>query len=220
VPTAVGFATKGQLAQRMLARAFAAGVPAAWVTGDEVYGNSGPLCSWLEAQERAYVLAVACDQLVWADGQRQRVDALVAALPAAAWRRLSAGEGSQGPRLYDWAWVLLSPPIPGWAQWVLARRSVSDPTELAYYRAAGPAETALPALVRVAGTRWAVEEGFERAKDLVGLDQYEVRRWGAWYRHMTLTLLAHAYLEVTRAQATAMPETDGGKKGVLVLPAT
>jgi SRSO17 transposase len=220
IPTAVSFATKGQLAQTMLARAFAAGVPAAWVTGDEVYGNAGRLRGWLEAQERAYVLAVSCDHLVWADGQQQRVDALFAALPAGAWQRLSAGEGSQGPRLYDWAWVPLpAAGTPSWARWVLARRSLSDPTELAYYRASGPERTRLPALVRVAGMRWAVEEGFERAKDLVGLDQYEVRRWGAWYRHITLALLAHAYLEVTRAHATASAQ-EGGKKGALVLPAT
>jgi SRSO17 transposase len=221
VPAAVGFATKGHLAQRMLARAFAAGVPAAWVTGDEVYGNAGRLRAWLETQGRAYVLAVSCDHLVWADGRQQRVDALVAALPAGAWQRLSAGEGSQGPRLYDWAWVPLpAAPTPGTAQWVLARRSLSKPTELAYYRAYGPAETPLATLVQVAGARWAVEEGFERAKDAVGLDEYEVRRWPAWYRHITLALLAHAYLEVTRAHATAAPAADGGKRGTLVLPAT
>jgi SRSO17 transposase len=220
VPAALGFASKGQLAQRMLARAVAAGVPAAWVTGDEVYGNSGPLRSWLEAQERAYVLAVSCDHLVWTEGAQQRVDALVAALPAGVWQQRSAGEGSQGPRLYDWAWVPLgATPAPERGPWVLARRSLSKPSELAYYRACGPAATALPVLVRVAGARWAVEEGFERAKDLVGLDQYEVRRWSAWYRHSTLALLAHAYLAVTRAQ-TAVLEEDGGKKGSLVLPAT
>ena len=190
----------------MLARAFAAGVPAAWVTGDEVYGDDGRLRAWLEEQERAYVLAVSCDQRVWSDGRHQRVGCAFAALPAGAWERLSAGEGSQGPRLYDWAWVpLASRRRPGTAQWVLARRSLSDPTEVAYYRAYGPAGTPLAALVRVAGARWAIEEGFERAKDLVGLDQYEVRRWRAWYRHITLALLAHAYLEVTRAQATAAP---------------
>jgi SRSO17 transposase len=220
VPLVVGFATKGQLAQAMLARAFAAGVPAAWVTGDEVYGNAGRLRGWLEAEQRAYVLAVSRDHLVWSDGQ-QRVDALVAALPVGAWQRLSAGEGSQGPRLYDWAWVQLpGASTPGRAQWVLARRSLSDPTEVAYYRAYGPAATPPAALVRVAGVRWAIEEGFERAKDLVGLDQYEVRRWRAWYRHITLALLAHAYLEVTRAQATAVPAQDGGKKGSVVLRST
>jgi SRSO17 transposase len=220
VPAAVGFATKGHLAQTMLARAFAAGVPAAWVTGDEVYGNSGPLRGWLEAQERAYVLVVSCDHPVWADGRQQRADALFAALPADAWVRLSAGEGSQGPRLYDWARV----PLPtvgmaGGARWALARRSLSDPTELAYYRAYGPEETPLEELVQVAGARWAVEEGFERAKDAVGLDQYEVRRWRAWYRHITLALLAHAYLEVTRAHA-AVPEAGGGKKGAQDLRST
>jgi SRSO17 transposase len=220
VPDAVTFATKGQLAQRMLGRAFAAGVPAAWVTGDEVYGNASQLRVWLEEQQRSYVLAVSCDHLVWVGGQQQRVDTLVAALPAAAWVRLSAGEGSQGPRWYDWAWVpLAAGHLPGRAQWVLARRNLSDPTEVAYYRAAGLAATPLAEVVRVAGARWAIEEGFERAKDLVGLDQYEVRRWQAWYRHITLTLLAHAYLEVTRAAATTVLE-DGGKKGVQTRQAT
>jgi SRSO17 transposase len=220
VPVAVDFATKGHLAQAMLARAFAVGVPAAWVTGDEVYGNAGQLRTWLEAQERAYVMAVSCDHPIWVAGQ-QRVDARVAALPIGVWQRLSAGEGSQGPRLYDWTWVpLRADPQTGMAQWVLARRSLSDPTELAYYRAYGPAQTLLSVLVQVAGMRWAVEEGFERAKDAVGLDQYEVRRWPAWYRHITLALLAHASLEVTRAHATDSSAPDGGKKGTLVLPVT
>lgn len=214
VPATVQFATKGQLAQTMLARAFAADVPAAWVTGDEVYGNTSTLRAWLEAEQRSYVLAVACDHPLWTGAQQQRVDAHFAALPADAWAVLSAGEGSQGPRRYAWAWSALpAPRTPEMAQWVLARRSLIDPTELAYYRAYGPAATPLSALVQVAGARWAIEEGFERAKDLVGLDQYEVRRWGAWYRHITLALLAHAYLEVTRTQATDAPDQDGGKKG-------
>lgn len=216
VPDAVTFATKGQLAQRMLARAFAAGVKAGWVTGDEVYGNAGSLRAWLEEQQHAYVLAVSCDHRVWVDGRQQRVDAQVAALPAEAWVRLSAGAGSQGPRWYDWAWLPLGADLqPGRGQWVLARRSLSDPTDVAYYRAAGRAATPLADLVRVAGARWAIEEGFERAKDLVGLDQYEVRRWQAWYRHITLALLAHAYLEVTRAAATTLLE-DGGKRGIQI----
>ena len=219
VPAAVGFATKGELAQAMLARAFASGVPAVWVTGDEVYGNAGHLRGWLEGQGRAYVLAVSCDHPVWAEGRQRRADACFAALPAGAWARLSAGEGSQGPRLYDWAWIPLSREDgAGAARWAVARRSTSDPTDVAYYRAYGPAGTPPAALVRVAGARWAVEEGFERAKDLVGLDQYEVRRWQPWYRHVTLALLAHAYLEVTRAHAAA-PLRDGGKKGGL-LPAS
>ncbi len=215
VPDAVRFATKGELAQTMLTRAFAVGVPAAWVTGDDVYGNAGHVRAWLEEQQRAYVLAVSCDHAVWADGRQQRADGAFARVPAARWQRLSAGEGSQGPRLYDWAWLLLATdPRTGRTQWAVARRSLSDPTEVAYYRAYGPQEASLADLTRVAGARWAVEEGFERAKDLVGMDQYEVRRWHPWYRHITLVLLAHAYLEVTRA--TAVSDPDGGKKGALL----
>jgi SRSO17 transposase len=218
VPPPVTFATKGQLARRMLARAFAAEVPAAWVSGDAVYGDDGRLRRWLEERRRPYVLAVSCSHTVRRGRRQQRVDALIAALPAADWRRLSAGEGSQGPRWYDWAGVPLpAASQPGLSQWVLARRSVSDPGEVAYYRAFGPQTTPLEELVRVAGTRWTIEESCERAKEAVGLDQYEVRRWTAWYRHITLALLAPAYLEVTRTQAAtgplAAPAPEGGEKG-------
>jgi len=214
VPPGVRFATKGQLAKAMLARAFAAEVPVAWVTGDEVYGNDGRLRRWLEEQRRPYVLAVSRDHRVWQHGRQERIDRLVADLPTAAWVTLPAGDGSQGPRLYDWVWGRLPyVTAPGMAQWVVVRRSLSDPAELAYYRAYGPEDTPLEAVVRVAGTRWIVEESFERAKGEVGLDEYEVRRWEAWYRHITLALLAHAYLEVTRLHAATAEEA--GKKGTL-----
>ncbi|MFN2383743.1 MAG: IS701 family transposase [Gemmatimonadota bacterium] len=204
VPAAVGFATKPRLAQAMLGRAFAAGVPAAWVSGDEVYGDDGALRRWLEEGGHAYVLAVSCDHPVWQAGTQERADRLVAALPPAAWAPLSAGEGSQGARLFDWACVRLPyDDAPGTARWLLARRSLSDPTEVAYYRASGPAATPVAELVRVAGLRWAIEASFEDAKGAVGLDHYEVRKWTAWYRHVTLALLAHAYLAVTRHRANA-----------------
>jgi SRSO17 transposase len=217
VPTAVGFATKGQLAKTLLARAFAAGVPAAWVAGDEVYGDDGRLRRWLQDEHRPYVLAVSCHHAVRRDSHHTRVDALIAAVPPEAWQRLSAGEGSQGPRLYDWVCVRLPyASTAGMAQWVLARRSLSDPTDLAYFRVYGPEQAPLAEVVRVAGIRWAIEESFERAKGAVGLDQYEVRRWTAWYRHITLALLAHAYLEVTRAHATTAALDQGaGTKGGL-----
>ncbi len=162
----------------MLARAFAAEVPAAWVTGDEVYGNDGDLRRWLEAQQRPYVLAVARSHPVWQDGVQVRVDALVPQIPADGWQRIDVGAGSKGPRLYDWACARL--PYwteDGWAQWLLIRRSVSDPEELAFYRAFGREETTVAELARVAGTRWTIEEGFQRAK-AIGLDQYEVRSLG------------------------------------------
>jgi SRSO17 transposase len=210
VPPAVRFATKPQLAQAMLQRAFAAGVPAAWVVGDTVYGTDRGLRPWLEAERHAYVLAVPKTHRIWLGERQATAQAAVGRLPAHAWGRRSAGEGSQGPRWYDWAWLPLPGTGPaGWGRWLLARRSVSGPREVAYYRVFAPAETPLEAVARAAGRRWAIEESFERAKGEVGLDQYEVRRWEAWHRHVTLALLAHAYLEVTRLTATA----EGGKGG-------
>jgi len=210
VPPAVAFATKPGLAKRMLDRAFAAAVPAAWVTGDEVYGDDGDLRRWLEGAGHAYVLAVSCHHPIWQAGDQARADRLIAALPPAAWAPLSAGAGSQGERLSEWACAQLPHAgAPATARWLLARRSLSDPTEVAYYRACGPAATPVADLVRVAGMRWAIEASFEDAKGTVGLDHYEVRTWTAWYRHVTLALLAHAYLEVTRHHATE----DEGKKG-------
>ncbi len=199
----VGFATKGELAQQMLGRAFAAGVPADWVVGDTVYGYD-ELRLFLEEQQKNYVVAVPETHMVWVQGRHQPVGLLAALLPEEAWVVLSAGEGSKGPRLYEWAWLQLPEQMEGQSQrarWVLIRRSLSDPSKRAYYRAAGPAQTTLPELVAVAGSRWKIEEGYEQAKGEVGLDQYEVRAWRAWYRYITLALLAHAALVVMQAQA-------------------
>jgi SRSO17 transposase len=212
LPT-VAFHTKPQLARRMLTRAFAAGVPAAWVTGDEVYGNDGQFRRWLEEEQRPYVLAVARSHMVWGDGfVQRRVEALVADLPDEAWHRIEVGAGSKGPRVYDWACGRLpSVTEKGWGQWLLIRRSVSDPEDLAFYRVFAPADTPLAEMARVAGTRWSIEGGFERAKGEVGLDQCEVRRYDAWYRQITLCLLAHAFLEVTRAAANATTPKGGSR---------
>ena len=208
VPSDVRFATKGDLAQGMLARVFAAEVPAAWVTGDEVYGNDGDLRRWLEEHARPYVLAVARSHAIWHQGVQVRVEALLSEVPEDGWQRLDVGAGSKGPRVYDWACMRLPYWTPeGWMQWLLIRRSVTTPEEVAYYRAFGPEQTTVAAVARVAGTRWTIEEGFQRAKE-VGLDQYEVRRWEGWHRHVTLCLLAEAFLEVTRAA----PQS-GGKRG-------
>lgn len=204
VPDAVPFATKGELATAMLARAFAAGVPAAWVVGDTVYGHD-ELRHWLEAAERSYVLAVPATHGIWTAAQQVEARGLADALVDDAWTPLSAGDGSQGQRLYDWACLALPyGAAPGMAHWLLVRRSRRDPTERAYYRVYGPADTPVEAMVRVAGRRWCIEVAFEEAKGLVGLDQYEVRGWTAWHRHITLALLAHAALVVARACGTAL----------------
>jgi SRSO17 transposase len=212
IPPAVRFATKPALAQRMVERALRGGVRAAWVTGDEVYGSDGKFRQALERRRQAYVLAVRSDQCVCIRFEQLRAKALVASAPAQAWQRLSAGDGAKGPRGYDWACVRINCPEPEQFQrWLLVRRSVSDPEELAYYLCGGPPDTAVAELVRAAGARWSIEECIEAAKGEVGLDHYEVRSWVGWYRHVTLALFAHALLAVVRAGAA---EGQGGKKGV------
>jgi SRSO17 transposase len=202
VPAGVTFATKAELAKRMLARAFTAAVPAGWVVADSFYGRAHQFRRWLEAEERPHVVGVLPAQVVVHGGRRQRAQALAASLAASAWVRRSSGLGSQGERVHAWACVALSEDAPaGWRRWLLVRRALDTPSEAAYYRAFGPADTPAGELVRVAGLRWAVEEGFGQAKGEVGLDHYEVRRWDAWHRHITLCLLAHAALAVMSAQA-------------------
>ena len=211
VPESVGFRTKPQLAQLMLGRALESGVPLAWFTGDEVYGNDRNLRLWLEREEISHVMAIKSNEKLWAwteKGPLQvRADRLASQVEESEWIRRSAGDGTKGPRIYDWTAVEIRPlREPGKGHWLLVRRSIANPGELAYYVCFGPAETTLAELVRVAGTRWAIEECFEEAKGQVGLDQYEVRRWDGWYRHITLAMLAHAYLAVIRHQAVEQGE--------------
>lgn len=217
VPEGVGFRTKPQLARRMLERALESGAPFSWVAGDEVYGNDRNLRRWLEQVEVPHVLAVKRNEQLWAltdQGPRQvRADRLASQVDGSRWMRYSAGDGAKGPRVYDWAKVEIRPrQEPGQGYWLLARRSLADPEELAYYVCYGPAGTTLEELARVAGTRWAIEECFEEAKGQVGLDQYEVRRWDGWYRHITLAMLAQAYLAVIRHQAM-----EPGEKGATMV---
>jgi SRSO17 transposase len=207
IPEGRGFATKPQLARQMLARAFAAGVPATWVTGDSVYGDDRRLRMWLEAQPQAYVLAVSGKEYVWLGWHQRQVKTVLAALPAEGWTRLSAGDGAKGPRWYDWRWLPLADPVdPAWRRWLLVRRSVSTPQELQAYVVFAPQDTTLEAVVRVAGTRWVIEQLFEAAKGEVGLDHYEVRSWTGWYRHMTLAMWALALLTILRAGAIALEQ--------------
>ena len=205
IPQGTTFETKPHLAQRMVARAVAAPLPARWVVADTVYGTD-ELRLWLEAQGYDYSLAVPYTYSIWTQGRQVSAETRIAAQPEAAWIRLSAGEGSQGPRYYDWTWLQL-PYLSnmGSAHWLLARRSISLPHEMAYYHTCAPSTTPLNQLVCIAGSRWPIEVGFEQAKGEVGLDQYQVRQWTAWYRHITLALLAHAFLAILQASAPPPP---------------
>jgi SRSO17 transposase len=201
----VPFRTKPELAELMLARALDAGIPAGWVAGDEIYGQNAALRLALEERGIGYVLAVPVNQYTIAavDGRigQIRVDALSAAVPDAEWTRLSAGDGAKGARLYDWVRVPIRPFSEPDRYWLLIRRRLTD-GELTHYLCFCPPGTALAELVTVAGRRWAIEESFQTAKGEVGLDHYQVRRYDAWYRHITLACWAHAFLTVTRAAAS------------------
>lgn len=219
VPEAAQFATKPELARRMLERALDGGVPCAWVTGDSIYGGDRKLRLWLEGRGQAFVLAVPKNEPLWAAGFRQvRADKLAAVLRQEDWRRLSAGDGAKGPRLYDWARLTvhrlqLTPEELRWGHWLLVRRSIGEPQELAYYVVFSPAETTLEEMVRVAGSRWHIESCFEAAKGEFGLDQYEVRRWDAWHRFVTLSLLAHAFVSVMRSTEAQKASDQKGALG-------
>ncbi|EKU96225.1 transposase family protein [Leptolyngbya sp. PCC 7375] len=213
VPDDIEFATKPALAQQMVARTTDLGMCFAWITGDAVYGNNPGLRQALEAQVQAYVLGIACNESVVIGTTSLPASEAMAYLRVTDWHRLSAGNGTKGPRTYDWAVLTLSAPSPdGWAHRLLFRRSLKDPNEIAYYRVFSPTECTLSDMVRVAGCRWTIEECFETAKGEVGLDQYEVRSWTGWYRHITLACLAHAFLSVMRTQSLAIATEKGALK--------
>jgi SRSO17 transposase len=209
VPGEVGFATKPELARQMIADAIEAGVPFGWVAGDEAYGQNTPLRSWLEERDIAYVMAIPCSFEITArkgKAGKRRVDELSALVPAGGWQRRSCGNGSKGPRLYDWALIEATGP----AHQVLVRRSLSPgekgEVELAFFYCHAPAGASLAELVAIAGSRWNIEECFQAAKNEVGLDHYQVRTWDAWHRHITLAMLAHAFLAVTAAHEHTPPD--------------
>jgi SRSO17 transposase len=214
VPEGVEFATKLVLARRMIDRAVAAGVPAAWVAADAVYGSDYHFRAAIEKHRLGYVAGVRSDFSVCAGLRQVRVKSLLAEVPAGAWHRLSCGDGAKGPRLYDWALMRTNSPQPeGYARWLLIRRSVADPAEVAYFACGGPPGATLGDLVRVAGARWSIEECFELGKGDCGLDGYEVRSWVGWHRHVTLSLFALAVLAAIRARAAGPGRRKKGARG-------
>jgi SRSO17 transposase len=229
VPEKTKFQTKAQLALEMLEHAWQRGLPLRWVVGDEVYGDAGYFRQAVSAHRRLYVLTVSVSTGVWVDrpavepaqhtasGRLRRkarvvqdapgattVDKVAAAWPATQWERLKVAEGEKGPVTYDWARqrvVESQKSLPGESVWLLARRSVKDESDMAYYLSNAPVETPLWTLAQVATTRWTIEQCFREAKGQTGLDEYEVRLWHSWHRHITLVMMAHAWLAATRRRA-------------------
>ncbi len=215
VPDQVTFATKPTLAASMATRSIAAGVPFAWVAADSVY-DVGELEMTLRRAGKGYVLGVNANH--WFGSWHPDISVageardIAEALPADIWMRLSAGHGTKGERLYDWAYRPLADldadeydaPIPAlWTRGLLIRRNIGD-GELAYFTTWCPKDTPVETLVRVEGTRWRIEEGFETAKNEFGLDHNETRSWHGWHRHVSLVMLAYAVMAAVRHQANAI----------------
>ncbi len=226
VPADGGFATEPALAQALIERALDAGVPAGWITADEVYGANPGLARCLEERGIGYVLAIAGHRRLPVDAATARTAAQITAdLPRSAWQVRSPGTGARGPRRYAWAWVELDrrtaalarrpqpgeqpeqPPEGVWS--LLVRRNLTT-GELAFYRCYAPARTTLAQLIRVAGQRWTIEEAFQAGKGLAGLHKHQVRRWTPWRRWTLLAMLAHALLAVIAAAERRHHPTDAG----------
>jgi SRSO17 transposase len=229
VPTDVTFKKKPELAVEMLEHAWAQGVPMAWVTGDEVYGNAPLVRDAIRRAGKQYVLVVSCQTPVWPErppleepaaarqGRPRRkprlaagapasqtVAAVIASRPPDSWQRLSVSEGEKGPITYDWTRVRIvesRDKLPGPDGWLLARRSISTPADISYYLSNAPQCASLQVLVEVASARWSVETTIEEGKGETGLDEYEVRYWHSWHRHITLSMMAHAWLASIRQAA-------------------
>jgi SRSO17 transposase len=202
IPQEVEFVTKPRQAQEMIARAARAGVPFAWFTADETYGQAKWLQAWLEDQDIWYVMAIRCSDTLTTPAGERRADALIAAVAPRSWQQISAGAGAHGPREYDWARIAVrAGGKRGRGYWLLARRSLSDSQEIACYACYGPRRSSTADLAWTAGSRWHIEECIQQAKGEAGLDQYQVRTWRAWYAHITLSMLALAWLAASKAQA-------------------
>ena len=213
IPEEVPCATKPQLARQMLARARAAGVPWGWGTGDSVYGSAWRLRSWLEGQRLSAVRGGTAQYRLFTGRTREWAAAVGGRLASDVWRRRSCGAGRTGERRYDWVRLPLGAPRGGRQRWLLARRRRSEPAAVAYDLGSGPPDTPLEQLVQVVGTRRAIAASVKTANGEVGLDHYEVRSWHGWYRHLTLALVAHAYLTVLRAAAVGALQTPPKKRG-------
>lgn len=216
VPEEIVFRNKVELAELMLERAFAAGVPAKWVIADSFYGRLHSFREWLEERGRPYAVMVPKTNSVPLGGRKKRIEQHVERLPEEAFSEVRPAQDSGGRRPWEWACLdLEADHEKGMRRWLLIRRSTDDPEDRGYYQAYGPEETSIEELVRVCQDRWAVEQCFAEAKGEVGMDHYEVRKWDGWHRHVTLCLLAHAFLVVVQLAARAEEDAGGGgKRGI------
>ncbi len=228
VPEKTAFATKPALAVAMIERAIAAGVPFAWVAADSVYGVSGVEMA-LRRAGKGYVLGIASNHSVTSWGKAEPIagtaESVAQGLAAGDWKRLSAGDGTKGPRLYDWAYLELADIDASeygeansglWTRGLLIRRNIAN-QDLAFFSTWAPAGTPIEKLVRVEGCRWAIEDSFETAKNELGLDHNETRSWHGWHRHVSLVMLAFAMLAAIRHRANQAQANPKPRQKILAM---
>ena len=195
IPETVTFQTKPQMALEMIQAATVAGVLYKWVTGDCVYGDYRRIRLWLEEQHKCYVLCVSGKEYIQIGWNRVSVSSVLKGLDEEGWFEESCGDGSKGARTYDWQAIEIGfEPLEGWKRYLLVRRSKTDPNELRAYACFAPENVPVEKLIQIAGIRWTVERCFAESKSEVGLDQYEVRSYSGWYKHITFACLALALL--------------------------
>ncbi len=192
------FMTKNKIAEHMYLRIILMGFKPAYVLADSVYGRDSKFRQLLEDYKQSYVMGVPSDHKIDFGGVYVKASEYVLRLNKRDWKRRSAGDGSKGPRLYDWAIEEIPSLNSEFKNFVLFRRSIKDENEIAYYFGYAKANAMFDQIIKAAGSRWSVEECFESAKGEVGLDQYEVRSWVGWYRHITLSMIAHSFLVITK----------------------
>jgi SRSO17 transposase len=218
VPEKEPFQTKPQMAFEMIMEATAAGVPYRWVTGDCVYGDYRDIRIWLEQNRKCYVMSVSGKEHVWQGYKQASISSIIKSLPEDGWFAASCGDGSKGARAYDWLTREINqPPMEGWKRTLLIRRSKSSPCEMRAYICFAPSSVPTRKLIEVAGTRWTVETCFKESKSEVGLDQYEVRSYDGWYRHVTFACIALAFLSVlscSSLDATSIQQHDPAGKSL------
>ena len=198
-PSELKFQTKPNMGLEMLKEAHSAEVPFKWVTGDSIYGDFRDIRFWAESVNKCYVMSVSGKEYVWLGYKQHKIGALLKTIPGDAWFEASCGHGSKGERLYEWhIREVNSPNGTGCKRHLLVRRSLSDKDDMRAYVCYAPDNTETNEFIKIAGTRWTVETCFAESKDIVGLDQYEVRSYDGWYKHITLTCLAHAFLTVLK----------------------
>lgn len=206
IPEEYQFRTKTQMALEMIKRAYENGIPFEWVAGDSVYGADSRIQNYLEEKNKKYMFAVSGKEYVWIGFRQYSVKEIKGQLDKEKWLRISTGNGTKGEKVFEWQYIEVNCNVENHSKYLIFRRSLTDNSQIRGYIAYGSSETEFEEFIRTAGIRWTIEMSFAEMKGETGLDQYEVRSYDGWHKHITLSCLAHAFLTVLREQFENLPD--------------